>query len=129
MGKPVVMGRKTWESIGKPLPGRHNIVVTRQRDFAAQGATVVDSLAAAMAAAGEVPEVCVIGGAEIYRLALPITDVLHVTRVHATVDGDTHFPKIDPRDWDEVARHDLPADDAQALACSFVELRRRTRPR
>ena len=124
MGKPVVMGRKTWESIGKPLPGRHNIVVTRQRDYAAPGVTVVDSLATALAAAGEVAEVCIIGGAEIYRLALPITDVLHVTRVHATVDGDTRFPEIDPADWQQVSRQDCPADDAHAFAFSFVELRR-----
>ena len=97
--------------------------------FAAPGAAVVDSLAAAMAAAGDVPEVCIIGGAEIYRLALPITDVLHVTRVHATVAADTHFPAIDPGEWDEVARHESPADGAHEYACSFVELRRKTRPR
>ncbi len=129
MGKPIVMGRKTWASIGKPLPGRHNIVVTRQRDFAAPGATVVGSLAAALAAAGPVPEVCVIGGAEIYRLALPITDVLHVTRVHATVAADTHFPEFDPAQWEEVERHEQPADEAHAFACSFVEFRRRIQAR
>jgi dihydrofolate reductase len=123
-GKPVVMGRKTWQSIGKPLPGRHNIVVTRQRNFGAPEVTVVDSLAAAIAAAGDVPEVCVIGGAELYRLALPITDVLHLTRVHATVPADTYFPPIDPGSWHEVARIDRPADDAHAYGCSFVELRR-----
>ena len=124
IGKPVVMGRKTWQSIGKPLPGRHNIVVTRQRNFGAPEVTVVDSLAAAIAAAGDVPEICIIGGAELYRLALPITDVLHLTRVHATVPADTYFPPIDPGSWHEVARIDRPADDAHAYACSFVELRR-----
>lgn len=127
MGKPIVMGRKTWESIGRPLPGRHNIVVTRQQGFAAPGATVVDSLAAALAAAGDVPEVCIIGGAEIYRLALPIADVVHLTRVHARVQADTHFPLLDPEAWAEVARQRCPADDRQPLACSFIELRRKTR--
>ncbi|HET7201841.1 MAG TPA: dihydrofolate reductase [Steroidobacteraceae bacterium] len=129
MGKPVVMGRKTWESIGKPLPGRHNIVVTRRRGLEVPGVTVVDSVTAAITAAGDAPEVCIIGGAEIYRLALPITDVLHVTRVHATVAADTHFPSIDPADWEEVARREQPADEAHPFACSFVELRRKTRQR
>jgi dihydrofolate reductase len=126
MGKPVVMGRRTWESIGKPLPGRHNIVVTRRTGFAPAGVTVVGSLDEALLAAGQVPEVCIIGGAEIYRLALPATDVLHLTLVHASVaDADTHFPAVDVGDWDEVSRDDRQADARHAYPYSFLELHRR----
>jgi dihydrofolate reductase len=125
LGKPVVMGRKTWDSIGKPLPGRQNIVVTRQPGLLIPGATVVDSLQAAFAAAGEAAEICVIGGAEIYRLALPYASLIHLTRVHATVKADTHFPPLDRARWEELAREDRPADDRHPHAYSFVELRRR----
>ena len=125
LGKPVVMGRRTWESIGKPLPGRHNFVVTRQPGLVLEGATVVGSLEQALAAAGDVPEVCVIGGAEIYRAALPVTDVLHLTRVHGTFDADTFFPPIDPGEWLEVAREERTADGRHASDYSFVELQRR----
>jgi dihydrofolate reductase len=126
MGKPVVMGRRTWESIGKPLPGRHNIVVTRRAGFAPAGVTVVGSLDEALVAAGQVPEVCIIGGAEIYRLALPSTDVLHLTLVHASVaDADTYFPAVAVGDWDEVSRDDRQADARHAYPYSFLELRRR----
>jgi dihydrofolate reductase len=125
LGKPVVMGRKTWDSIGKPLPGRQNIVVTRQPGLLIPGATVVDSLQAAFAAAGEAAEICVIGGAEIYRLALPYASLVHLTRVHATVKADTQFPPLDGALWEEVAREDRPADDRHPYAYSFVDLRRR----
>jgi dihydrofolate reductase len=129
LGKPVVMGRKTWDSIGKPLPGRHNVVVTRQAGLALPGATVVPSLAAALRVAGDVPEVCIIGGAEIYRLALPVTDVLHVTRVHATVDADTFFPSLDADEWQRVAREDRSADERHPHAYSFEHwVRRVQRP-
>jgi dihydrofolate reductase len=124
LGKPVVMGRRTWDSIGKPLPGRHNLVVTRQPGLALEGATVVASLEEAFEAAGEVPEVCVIGGAQVYRAALPVTDVVHLTRVHATVDADTFFPALGS-EWQETSREHHPADDRHAWACSFIELRRR----
>lgn len=124
LGKPIVMGRRTWESIGRPLPGRNNIVVTRRPDFTAAGATVVASLDEALEAAAGAPEVCVIGGAELYRLALPLADVLHLTRVHAVVEADTFFPEIDTARWREVARDDRPADERHAHAFSFIELRR-----
>jgi dihydrofolate reductase len=123
LGKPVVMGRRTWDSIGKPLPGRHNLVITRQPGLSLEGATVVGSLEQAFEAAGEAPEVCVIGGAQIYRAALPVTDAIHLTRVHATFEADTFFPPLGP-EWQEVDREDRPADDRHAWACSFVELRR-----
>jgi dihydrofolate reductase len=124
LGKPVVMGRKTWDSIGKPLPGRHNLVVSRQANLSLpEGVTLVRSLEEALAAAGPVPEVCVIGGAEIYRLALPLTSTIHLTRVHATLPADTYFPAIDAARWVEVAREDRPADERHAYAYSFIELR------
>lgn len=127
LGKPVLMGRRTWESIGaRPLPGRLNVVITRQAGYAAPGAIVVDSLESGFAAAGGAPELSVIGGAEIYRLALPGTDVLHLTRVHAVVaDADTYFPALDDAEWREVAREDRAADERHAYPFSFVELHRR----
>jgi dihydrofolate reductase len=126
LGKPVVMGRKTWDSIGRPLPGRHNIVITRQGGLELPGATVVASLEQALLAAGDVPEICIIGGAEIYRLALPRTDVIHLTRVRATVSADTYFPALVPGEWDEAVREEHPADDRHSFAYAFVEQRRRT---
>ena len=125
MGKPIVMGRKTWESIGKPLPGRHNIVITRQAGFAVSGVTVVASLDEALLAAGDVPEVCIIGGAEIYRLALPRTELIHLTRVQAIVDADTYFPELTAGEWDQVLVEQHGADEKHPFAYSFVELRRR----
>jgi len=124
LGKPVVMGRRTWASIGRPLPGRHNIVITRQAGFAADGASVAGSLDAALALAGEAEEVCIIGGAEIYRLALPRAGVIHLTRVHATVPADTYFPELDAGEWREASREDHAADERHAWPYSFVELRR-----
>lgn len=126
LGKPVVMGRRTWDSIGRPLPGRLNIVVSRQPRLALPGATVVPSLAAALQAAGDVPETCVIGGAELYRVALPATDVLHLTRVHAVTDADTFFPPWEPAAWVETARTEHAADERHAHAFSFLRLERRT---
>lgn len=122
MGKPIVMGRRTWESIGRALPGRHNIVISRQPGLAAPGATVARSLDAALLAAGDVPEVCVIGGGEIYRLALPLAEEIHLTRVHALVDADTFFPAPDPTEWEEIGREDRPADERHEHPYSFVKL-------
>ncbi|MFO1395010.1 MAG: dihydrofolate reductase [Steroidobacteraceae bacterium] len=127
MGKPVVMGRRTWDSIGRPLPGRLNIVVSRSSGLERPGCTVVGSLESALALAGDVPEVCVIGGAEIYRLALPFADTVHLTEVHARVEADTHFPRLDPREWEEVARDEHAADERHAHAHAYVTLRRRAR--
>jgi dihydrofolate reductase len=126
MGKPVVMGRRTWDSIGRPLPGRHNIVVTRQRGLALEGATVVHSIDEALHAAGNVPEVCVIGGAEICAQALPRADVVHLTLVEAEVEGDTRLPPIDAVQWRETARESHAADERNALPYSFVTLERRS---
>lgn len=124
MGKPIVMGRRTWDSIGRPLPGRRSIVVSRQDGLAIEGAEVFGSLEAALLALGDAPEACVIGGAEVYRQALPRADVVHLTRVHALVDADTFLPPIDAAEWEEIAREELPADERHAHACSFVTLQR-----
>jgi dihydrofolate reductase len=125
LGKPVVMGRRTWDSIGRPLPGRQNIVVSRQAGLQFEGATVVPSFDAALTAAGDVPEICVIGGAEIYRLAVPRADVVHLTLVHATVATDTRLPPFNAAEWRETARQPQPADARHAHAYSFVTLERR----
>lgn len=124
LGKPIVMGRRTFESIGRPLPGRTNIVVSRQAGLAIAGVVVAASLDAAIAAAGPVPEVVVIGGAEIFRLALPRTDTIHLTRVHARVPGDVHFPGLDSATWREAAVEHHPADERHQYAFSFVTLQR-----
>ena len=127
MGKPILMGRKTWESIGRPLPGRLNVVITRDADYRADGVTVVHSLEGALEAAREsgADEACVVGGAEIYRLALPLADRLELTEVHAAVEGDTAFPAFDPADWSETARARFEAEDGRP-AFSFVSLERRS---
>lgn len=124
MGKPMVMGRRTWDSIGRPLPGRRSLVVSRQRDLAIPGAEVVGSLDEALRAAGDVPEVCVIGGAELYRAALPRADLIHLTRVHATVPADTFLPPLDPAEWQQVGWERRPADERHAHAVSYITLSR-----
>jgi len=125
LGKPILMGRKTWDSIGRPLPGRRSIIITRQPGLVIEAATVVSSLDQALAAAGDVPEACVIGGADIFSLALPRTDIVHLTRVHATCEADTFLPALEPGVWAEVVREDHAADERHQYAYSFVELRRR----
>ena len=95
MGKPVIMGRKTFESIGRPLPGRRNIVITRNEQYKADGIEVVASLDEALALAGNVPEIMIIGGEQIFRLALPIADRLYVTVIDYSFVGDTYFPEYE----------------------------------
>jgi dihydrofolate reductase len=124
-GKPVVMGRKTFESIGRPLPGRRNIVMTRDDSYQAEGCDVVGSPEAALAAAREAPEVMVIGGAEVYRQFLPLAGRIHLTRVHAAIEGDTFLPAIDPALWTEVSQTRHPADQRNDFDMSFIILERR----
>lgn len=124
MGKPIIMGRRTFESIGRPLPGRTNIVVTRQGGSGIAGCSVVSSVEAAITAAGPVPEILVIGGAQIYRQLLPQAGVIHMTRVHACIAGDVYFPALSRDDWREVRREHHPADDSHPHAFSFVTLQR-----
>lgn len=123
MGKPVIMGRKTFASIGKTLDGRDNIVVTRYADFDAPGIECAGSIEEALdlarecAAARGVDEIMVIGGAEVFAAALPLADRIYLTRIHARPDGDTVFPELDPSVWREVSRSPItpdPRDDATA---------------
>jgi dihydrofolate reductase len=126
MGKPIIMGRRTFESIGKPLPGRTNIVITRDPTFHAAGTAVVFSLEEALALArntalrGGVDEVVVIGGAEIYATALPRADRLYLTEVHAAVEGDALLPPIDWTQWREVSRERHDAQSPRHHAFSIV---------
>jgi len=124
LGKPIVMGRKTFESIGRPLPDRANIVISRRPDFSAAGCTVVSSIEEALAAAGSAAEVMVIGGAELFRALLPRTDQIYLTRVHASVPGDTFFPEVVWDDWIELESEYHPADDRHAYPFTFLKLRR-----
>ena len=125
MGHPLLMGRRTWESIGRPLPGRRSIVLTRDEQFSAPGATVVHSLGEARAAAGGAERLMVIGGADLFRATLGAADVLHLTEVDADVEGDVLFPPWKREDWHEVWRESHPADARHAHPYSFVTLRRR----
>lgn len=119
MGKPIVMGRKTWESIGRALPGRQNIVVTRQAGYKADGCDVVASVEGAISVAGDAEEIMVIGGSQIYDLALPIAHRLYLTRVHAHVDGDAYFPPVDEAEWKLVSDESHTADDRNEFDFSF----------
>lgn len=122
-GFPIIMGRKTFDSLGRPLPGRRNMVVTRQADWTAEGVEVFGSLEDALAALNGA-DAYIVGGGEIYRVALPSVDVLYVTEVHAAIDGgDTWFPNYS-EGFTETAREDHPADDRHAYAYSFVTLTR-----
>ena len=124
MGKPVVMGRKTWESLPKkPLPGRLNIVVSRQAGYQAEGAELVDNLNAALAACGGVEEIIIMGGAQIYAQALPLATDLRLTEVGLTVNGDAFFPEFSLDDWREERREAHVS--AQGVDYAFVHYVRR----
>ena len=131
MGKPVVMGRKTFISLRRPLPGRTNIVVTRDRDFRADGTVVTTSFDAARAVAlgdalrRSAAEIAVIGGAEVYAQWMPCADRLEITEVHARPEGDTYFAAIDVASWEEVARVRNPASSDDSADFSYVTYRRR----
>jgi len=124
LGCPVIMGRKTWESLGRPLPGRQNIVITRNIDYQAAGATVVDGIEAALSAAGEVDKVFLIGGAQLYAQAMTAADRLILTEVQADVEGDAWFPEVDRAVFHEVSRSHAPADADNDHPVDFVEYRR-----
>ncbi len=127
LGKPVVMGRRTYESIGRPLPGRQNIVITRQAEFDAQGCDVVASPQEALRVTGDAAEIFIIGGSEIYALFLPKANRLYLTRVHARIDGDAHFPDIDEQNWQLVDTEAHDASDANQFAFEFRTYERRDR--
>jgi dihydrofolate reductase len=125
MGHPIVMGRRTWESIGRPLPGRRSIVVTRDRSFAAVGAEVVHSLDEAIALCSGVDEIFVIGGAQLYAEALPRADRLLLTEIHSDYEGDTFLPAPSAADWKESGREPHPPTDTRSFGFDFVDYQRR----
>jgi dihydrofolate reductase len=124
-GKPIVMGRKTYESIGRPLPDRHNIVMTRDTGFEAPGCDVVATPEAALAAAADAAEVMIIGGAGIYDTFLSIADRIYLTRVHTEVEGGVSFPALDSGDWRQRSLEPHERDDQHAYAFDFTVLERR----
>lgn len=123
LGKTILMGRKTWESLGRPLPQRENWVLTRDATFYPDGARVFPDLKSALTAADG--ELTIIGGGELYRQTLPLAQTLYLTEVHARLDGDAWFPPLDRQQWRETARERHEADERHAHAYSFVTLERR----
>lgn len=130
-GKPVVMGRKTWESLGRPLPGRTNIVITRDAAYKADGAVVVPSIDAALkvgeqaARDADVNEICIIGGAQIYAQAMDKATHLHVTHIDAEIDGDAFFSIVDPKIWQIVSEENVPPGEKDNYATRYVVYTRR----
>ena len=124
LGKPIVMGRRTYESIGRPLPGRRNIVVSRQPELEIAGCEVAGSLEEAIAVASGSEELMVIGGAQLFADALPIATRIELTRVHAPFEGDTYLPEIDSAEWREVEIEEHAPDEKNPYAYSFVALER-----
>ena len=125
MGKPMIMGRLTWESLPGLLPGRRHIVVTRDRAYSAEGCLIAHSLDEALAAAGEAEEVMVVGGAMLYREALPRADRIYLTLVHGEFAGDARFPEFDLSGWHEASRESHEPDDRNPHPYTFVTLLRR----
>jgi dihydrofolate reductase len=130
-GRPMIMGRRTWESIGRPLPGRESVVMTRRPDFEAPGAHVATSLDESVEIARRLAremgsnEIIVAGGEEIYWALLDRTDMIELTEVALDLPGDAHFPAIDPEEWEEIARETPPRGDRDEADFAFVTLRRR----
>lgn len=124
MGKPIIMGRKTFDSIGKPLPGRSNIVVTRDPGYQAEGVIIVHSLEEAIEITRGVPEAMLIGGAQLYAAALPRTQRIYLTLIDVVIPGDAFFPDYDPHDWREIAREGHVPDENNIYPYSFLILER-----
>lgn len=128
MGKPVIMGRKTYQSIGRALPGRLNIVITQNPDFSAEdvrvAASVEEAIVLAQQAGGAVEEVMIIGGAQVYRQALARADRLYITEVDVDIEGDACFPELDFNAWSLLSREDCPAQPPNPYSCSFLVYQR-----
>jgi len=122
-GRTIIMGRKTFDSVGKPLPKRRNIVVTRQ-DITIPGCEVVKSIEDGLALCKGEDEVFIGGGAEIYKLAMHLTDRIYLTIIHKSFDADTFFPEIERKEWKEVSREDYQPDEKNLLPYSFITLER-----
>ena len=123
-GKPIVMGRLTYESIGRALPDRQNIIISRNPHYLAPGCDVVDSPDAAIDVANGAEEIMIIGGGHVYREFLPLADRVYLTRVHADIDGDTFFPEICEDEWQETSRESHPVDEHHAFAFDIIQLDR-----
>lgn len=119
LGKPVIMGRKTWESLGRPLPGRKNVVITRQADYVAEGACVVPTIEAALEAVKDEPVAFIMGGAQIYEQTLPLVKVAHVTVINADYDADAYFKPLDDEHWLLDEEQTFPATDANPFSFSI----------
>jgi len=119
-GKPVIMGRKTHESIGRPMPHRLNIIITRDANYKSDGCVVVNSKEDAVKAAGNSDEIMVIGGAQIYKLFLPIANRLYITKVHGTFDGDTYFPEFDESEWVKVKENLVEKSDENKYSYTIL---------
>jgi dihydrofolate reductase len=124
LGKPILMGRRTFEAIGRALPGRRNLVLSRG-GFSAPGIEVVHSIDEACGRVADMPELMIIGGAVLYRLALPRLTGIHLTRVHCQAQGDAWLPELLPHEWQEVSREERAADERNIYAMTFIQLRRR----
>jgi len=124
LGKPILMGRKTFESIGKPLPGRANLVLTRSHEWQHSGVLAVHSMEEAIERSSAAPELVVIGGEDVFRLALPLAQRIYLTEVHAQVGGDAKFPALDRSQWREAERSVHPADGRHAYDMTFSRLER-----
>ena len=122
MGHHLIMGRKTWESLGRPLPGRVNVVITSDKNYKAEGGIVVHSLKEALNVSSQDDEVFIFGGGIIFKEAFPIVDRIYMTRVHAYVEGDTYFPDFNLKDWKEISREDFKADEKNQYDYSFITL-------
>jgi dihydrofolate reductase len=124
-GKPILMGRTTFETIGKPLPGRQNIILTHKLDYQASDCLVVNSIDAALAAATDSPELMIIGGANVYEQFLPHAQRMHLTLIDAAIAGDTYFPEWDHKEWQEISRIEHAADEKNKYAYWFLTLERK----
>lgn len=126
MGHPIIMGRKTFESIGRVLPGRENVIVTRNQDFKAEGSVVLHDIEQIKTFAdSRDEEVFVIGGAEIFKEILPVTDRLYITEIHETFEGDTFFPVIDENQWDKISSNSGSIDEKNRYAHDFIILQKK----
>lgn len=127
IGKPLIMGRRTWESIGRPLPERTSIVLTRDREFRCDGCVVARTPEEALKLAGDAPEVIVFGGADVFKTFLPRADRIYLTEVDADIGGDRFFPPLDPGEWEVTEAVEHPADERHAYDFSFLTLERKRR--
>ena len=124
MGSPILMGRKTYESIGRPLPGRINIIISRNSSYQQDNCLVFDNIEKALATCQKYDEIFIIGGATFYEAMLAKADFLYLTQIHKTFDADTFFPEINPQQWKEVAREDITDDQSVDFSYSFIKLER-----